>query len=272
VKSLRRAGGRAGLLVLVVTLALGGYADGRSLHLPPDSDWCGNPSSDWICHYRGTIWVADSASGALAPDQVLASGAKRHIGSEGTRITTGPNAVARVRYKSRAKCSLGGNGQVGQFFTRPDEELLFRQSAGYSSCSTFRRHPAEANILCSPEEKCPATLKATGTFFVKTFAPEASASSTETFVRRARIVVCAGSIQVRAESEGSFAEAAGGASGGNRFVVLVEEVSSTTVDESAGENKTETVHKVNVNVVGHPLGPGGCAASLIEEQEHTFTP
>jgi hypothetical protein len=196
----------------------------------------------------------------------------RQVGPEGTRVITGPNAVARVGFGNRARCTLGGNGEFGEFFARRAEEVLFRQVLGFSSCSSLKG-PAEAGILCSSEEKCPATLRSTGTFFVKNLAPEASASLTEIFVRRARIVVCAGFVRVWAQNEFGYAEARGRVTGENRFVILVEESSKRTEDETPeGGIFNATEDSLSVSAVGRIPGRGGCAESFVEEQEHTVIP
>lgn len=234
--------------------------------------WCAHLTGDSICRWRGQVVVADRAAGVMAPETVLPWRQSRLLGAEGSRVLTGPNANARLLFRNRARCTLGGNGQPGEYFAYPGNEILFRQFLGYSSCSTVRGAPAgEAGILCSSEERCPGTMRWNGTYLIKTEAPEATASLTDTYVRRARIVVCNGSIEVRAEDENGFARSSGQASYNSRWLIVVEEVTLTTYKEGT-EGTTGTSHSISISVSQRQRGRGPCASSSVEEQEHSVTP
>jgi hypothetical protein len=226
-----------------------------------------------VCRWRGLVRAADQGESGLDPEQLLPLRQARLLDQEGTRLTTGPNAVARLLFRGRARCSLGGNGQAGDYFAHSDEETLFNQYLGYSSCSslTGRTHN-EASILCSPEERCPATLRWNGTFFTKSERPEATSSLVDTYVRRSRIVVCSGHIRVRAEDENSFAETAGRTNGENRWVIVVEETRTTTYEETPTGTVTGSSQSVSISLSERERGRGDCASSSIEEQEHIVTP
>lgn len=231
--------------------------------------WCAPLSGDSICEWRGQVRVADEAAGVPLSEELLRRHQSRLIGSEGSRVLTGPNAIARLLFRNRARCSLGGHGQAGEYFAHSGEERLFGQYVGYSSCTSLRGDRTEAGILCSPEEKCPATMRWNGTYLVKTEAP-ATASLTDSYIRRARIVVCSGSVRVRDEEENTIAES--GASGNGRWVIVVEETTSTTYAEEIGSPVTETRHSIRIEVSEHQPGRGACKATSIEEQEHNVTP
>lgn len=219
--------------------------------------WCGSRSADWICRWNGVV---------LAEEQMLPRRRARRIPTQGTKLNTGPTALARLTFENRARCTLGGNGQPGEFFARRDQEVLFRQVLGFSSCTSLRGQRNEVSLLCSAEERCPGTLKSTGTFVTKSTAPQATASATETLVRHTRIVACTGFIRVRVEDESGVSEAAGEATGVNRFIVTIEETVRRTDDETI--NATETSRSVRA--------AGGfarvCRASVVERQEQTFIP
>ena len=258
-------------VVCLLALAVPAGAAARFPSTPWNRAWCARLSGDSVCRWRGQVRVADRVGAALGPDELLPPRRSRLIGGEGTRVMTGPNAEARLLFRNRARCSLGGNGQAGEYFAHPREEVLFNQFLGYSSCTSIRGGAnSEVSVLCSPEERCPVTMRWNGTYFVKSEAPEATASITDTYVRRARIVVCSGSIRVRAETENSFAESSGQAGSGSRWLIVVEETTTTTYDESSGA--TGSSDSVQISVSQRRRGRGPCASSSIEEQEHTVTP
>lgn len=256
-------------------LALGfpAAADARFPSSPWGDQWCARLSGDSVCRWRGLVRVADRVGADLAPEQLLPLRQARLLGGEGTRVTTGPNAIARLLFRGRARCRLGGNGQPGDYFAHPGEETLFNQYLGYASCTSLGSSiPKEATVLCSPEEPCPATLRWNGTFFTKSGSPEATSSLVDTYVRRVRIVVCSGFVRVQAEDENSFAEASGYAGSDSRWVIVVEEKRTTTYEEGPTGTVTGTSKSVYISFSQREKGRGGCAASSIEEQEHTVAP
>lgn len=275
---MRRATGRTrprlltcGLCLLALTFPAA--ANARFPSSPWPEQWCARLSGDSVCRWRGLVRVADQTGAALAPEQLLPLHRARLLGDEGTRVTTGPNAVARLLFRGRARCSLGGNGQPGDYFAHPGAETLFNQYLGYTTCTSLRgRTPKSASVLCSPEEPCPATLRWNGTFFTKSESPKATSSLVDTYVRRARIVVCSGFVRVRAEDENSFAETSGTASRGSHWVIVVEEKKTTTYEETPTGPVTGTSNSVSISVSDRRHGRGACASSSIEEQEHTVVP
>lgn len=272
----RTHGSAIACAILVLALVLPAFASARFEGNLGRATWCLRLSGDSVCSWRGKVRAADRVAGVLAPEQLLPPHQSRLIGSEGTRVGTGRNAVAHVLFRGRARCTLGGQGQPGDYFTHASEETLFNQYLGYSSCSSLRgRAPREAGVLCSEsEEPCPATIGWTGTFFTKTVASEATASIVDTYTQRQRIVVCSGSIRVRVEDERSSAEASGGASGNSRYVIVIEEVRTTTYEEDPDGTSTATGTSNSVSIVAeqHQRGRGACESSSISEQEHTVTP
>jgi hypothetical protein len=262
----------AGALSLLALLAPAA-ASARFPANPLRQVWCARLAGDSICRWRGQVVVAERAVGIMAAETLLPLHQSRLLGAEGSRVLTGPNATARLLFRNRARCSLGGNGQSGDYFAYPGSEVLFRQFLGYSSCTTLRGAPdGEAGILCSSEERCPGTMRWDGTYLIKTEPPEATASLTDTYVRRARIVVCSGSIEVRTEGENGFSRASGQAGFNSRWLIVVEEVTSTTYQEGIGSNTTGTSHSISISVSQQQRGRGPCASSSVEEQEHNVTP
>lgn len=256
-----------------MALTLPTTADARFPSSPWGDQRCARLSGDSVCRWRGLVQVADRVGAALAPEQLLPLRQARRLGGEGTRVTTGPNAVARLLFRGRARCRLGGSGQPGDYFAHPGEETLFNQYLGYASCTSFNGSaPKEASVLCSPEEPCPATLRWNGTFFTKSRPPEATSSLVDSYVRRVRIVVCSGFVRVRAEDEHGFAEGGGHADRDSRWVIVVEEKRTTTYEEGPTGTVTDTSKSVRISLSQREQGRGGCASSSIEEQEHTVAP
>jgi len=270
--------GRGGPMLLACVLCLPALAfpAGASARFPGNplrEVWCAPLSGDSVCRWRGLVWAADSTGASLAPGELLSPRLSRLIGSGGTRVMTGPNAIARLHFRNRARCSLGGNGQAGDYFAHPSEEVLFNQYLGYSLCTSIRGGiHREAGILCSPEETCPVTMRWNGTYFVKSEPQEATASVTDTYVRRARIVVCSGSVRIMIDHENAFSEGFGEASGNNRYLIVVEDIISTTYADQIGSATTGSRHTIRIALSRQQQGPGACASSSVEEQEHMVTP
>jgi hypothetical protein len=255
------------LLLVIPTSASASFPSDPLSHV-----WCPRLEGDSVCRWRGSVRVADRVGASLNPEELLPFRQSRLIGGEGTWVFTGPNAVARLIFRKRARCSLGGDGEPGEYFAHPGEEVLFEQSLGYSTCTSSRGGGSnETSVLCSPEEKCPATLRWNGTYFVKTDASEAAASVTDTYVRRIRIVVCSGYVHVRAEDENSSAESTGRANFLSHWLIVVEETTSTSYEEDVGSPTTGSSHSVHITVSQREPGRGACESKSIEEQEHTVS-
>lgn len=232
-------------------------------------DWCGpSPTKDWACARVG----ASSADATALPSR----GFRRlHPYSA---VWAAQGGEARVSLRNQARCTIGGGRSASEVIARPRSGILLRQRQGDSVCSTpHRRLPIE---LCA-EDDCIGLLRAEGTAVTSVFAPEVTASFTETSYRRIRIVSCSGSISVDAGGQ----NASGGARGRNRYVIEV--VETTTRSESQGG--TATVESTNggattivtaeggsaaggssaieVIEIGELSGRGPCAASSVREGE-----
>jgi len=220
--------------------------------------WCGyDNAADWVCRSKGAVFQNDE----LLPKRA------RRKAAPGTKITTGPNSSARLTLQDQANCTIGGLSSTEIYTRIGNEDALFTQKTGSSSC-TMPKTGQPLRILCGPGEPCPVELRAQGTVLIKVLAP-ARASTTqvsETIRRRARIVLCAGFLRVKVETESGFSESAGGASGRSRYVVLIDLTIVRTEEENGNVDVDESA---SVSVVGAPPGPGGCNGSEVREEQET---
>lgn len=247
----------AGLFGCVVSQAWPG-PDGAT----DSGDWCGGSlGSDWVCGKQGSA-RAGSAS--------LRSGGVRRI-RPNTVVWAERGSAARVSLRNQARCTIGGGESASEVISRPRIGILLRQRLGDSACTTPQRQIAIE--LCAVDD-CIALLRAEGTALASILSPEATASLTESFYRRIRIVSCSGYVSVSAGGQ----VAAGGARGRNRFVIEVVESSSRTEDETTtetpdGGTTTESVSSasssVTVKEIGELPGRGPCAASFVREGERS---
>ena len=251
-----RSGSRLFLLACLIQLAALAVATDGAARRNPER-WCGNDTvADWVCHSKGAVFQNDKQLPKRA----------RRKAAPSTKVTTGPNSLARLTLQNQANCTVGGLNSTEIYTRVGTDNALFTQRTGSSSC-TVPSTGQPVRILCGPGEPCPVELRAQGTLLIKVLAP-ARASATqvsETTHRRARIVLCAGFLRVRVETANGYSESAGGASGRSRFVVLIdleivktEEEGTVNVDESA-----------SVSVVGTPAGTRGCDGSEVREEQET---
>jgi hypothetical protein len=223
------------------------------------SHWCGyDQVNDWVCRFKGAVFKNDE----LLPKQ------GRRKAESGSKITTGPNSLARLALKNEAHCVIGG-ANPSELLTRTGlNGALLTQKAGSSSC-TMPKTGQPLRIMCGLGERCPVELRIKGTVLIAVSVPSTASASTtevtETFHQRGRIVLCTGSLRVRAETETGFSEAAGSASGRSRFIVIVE-LTITKHEENGSVSKDESV---SVNVAGQPAGAGGCNASTVQEERES---
>lgn len=237
--------------LLLVSLLAGpeGSKAARFVH------WCGDPAAnDWVCHQKGVVFKEnETISGRRAvPVEV------------GAAITTASRSRARLTFKNQATCRLGGD-ELSRIHVRSGApSALFTQEQGDSSCtSLYTGQPI--NVLCDPDEVCETEIRARGTVLIKVPPPGAVASATEVVRRIARIVLCAGFVRVRVESDGASTESASGTSGTSRYVIVVEET-SRVIEHEGGRETEDSVH---IGFEGREPGPGDCADEGVREQRET---
>jgi hypothetical protein len=242
-------------LPIAATLAgskAGAFTDSPRLAIASrgsEGTWCGSSDAfDWVCRWHGAVF----SDGSLL--------AKRIPAPSGKSVVTGPRSEAHLSFRNQANCTLGESSQIYPRDGAPNS--LFSQQYGSSSC-TSRLSRSAVRLLCGPAEPCPAEVRAKGTILLAFPLPGAAgASSTEALSRRVRIVLCAGFLRVTT-ADGD--EAAGGATGNNRYVIVVEELSKHTVEEGLDEAERST----SINVIGKLAGAGDCTEPMVEAQEST---
>lgn len=244
--------GRVGLVVLALVAV--GVLSTTALRTPPQAGaargpWCGASTAfDWICPRRGQTFV----------EQELLPRRRATVAAEQKAITTAPRSEARLSFADQANCTLFESTRI---YTRPEQgrsQTLFAQPWGESECNSLRAG-SSVSVLCgSIEIRCPVKVKMKEGKYLTRYSAQDTASTSSGSVsrRRSTLVACSGGyIRVRVEIEGGFAEAAGGASGNFRYVVVVEEVTTTTESEGAVETETS----LEVEFDGVLRGPGACA-------------
>jgi len=231
----------------------------------PDVKWCGSSGAgDSVCRWLGHTYI----DGQLLPKR------RPRPLAPLTKVFTPLNSLSRLTMRNQARCTVGGGDRPSEVVSRWEGSLL-RQISGDASCTSLTTGlPLET--LCDPTEHCSGEIRARGTFLVNVLPPaDASASLTESFRRRAKIVICAGAVRVRVGNDSTFSEASASVTGGNRFVIFIEEVRSLTRDEAITETETSisssTNESTDLEVWGTMPGPGPCDSSFVEEQEHTVT-
>jgi hypothetical protein len=228
--------------------------------------WCGSSgASDWVCRWRGHTYI---------DDELLPKRQARLLPAGPARVYTPLSSLARLTFRNQARCTIGGGNLPSEVITRWEDTLL-KQISGDASCTNLKTGQPIETLCDDRREQCSGEVRARGTFISHVVPPpEATASLTEAFYRKVRIVVCAGSVRARVENDSSFSEGGGSATGGNRFVITMEETRNVTSDETVTEAGTAVVNSksssVKVNVIGTMPGPGPCASSFVEEQEHTI--
>ncbi len=273
--------------VLAVTLLLGLVTPvaGATAKAPNRlaEGWCGtSTASDWLCRWRG---------GASLNAVPLSSRVPLQLGRN-SRVAAGAGSAARIALRGQAQCTVGTGKRTSEVVTRPGPGVLLRQLSGDTSCGTSRRSGIE---LCTALG-CNTELEAEGVM-IASILPEETATasavtSEETTHHRVRIVSCSGFVSVITPN----GSASGGATGANRYVVEVDEYTSTTTTTSSsasggtGESRVETPTGVIVVIAeggsaststssGTSIvqnaelpGRGPCRAKYVSEEESELRP
>ena len=232
--------------------------------------WCGpSHKADWVCGWEGASWL----TAPEAAEQPLPLRGALPL-PKGSTVKAAADGKARLTFHAKAHCSLGGkSAEVSEVVVRWEPDVLMRQISGDSSC-TIRGKEAPVTTFCEASDReCPVRIRARGTFLLQGPGPYAGAvaSLSESFARRARLVICDGVAGIKVEGETE--EVVGRADGLNRFVITIDEArahAEAEVNSPAGSASAEaTASIISVSVIGTVRGPGPCRASSVQEQEES---
>jgi hypothetical protein len=172
--------------------------------------WCGERGSDdWICAVKGSVAVTPPANAGTTQ---LPLGRIQKVEPR-TAVRVDPASIARLTFTRQALCRLGPAGSPTHIVTRyaGGGARLYRQDTGISWCSFARKPRSLLPFFCSKDEECPVIVTATGSrVVIYTSNPVV-------------IDVCAGSIHVRVEQDGTVAEATASASSEGRYRVTIRQ-------------------------------------------------
>jgi hypothetical protein len=265
------------LLVLVFVFLLGATgAPAAGVHIDASPDWCGSsPNKDWVCRWQDKVYAGPTRETL----QLLPQRQPRRILPR-THVATASDGLARLAFHGRgeANCTVGGGSDTpSEVIVRWPPGRRMQQIHGDFSCSSGDSKAPDESFCNSDGSSCRLELRSRGTYLASVAPlPEATASLTESFHRRARIVVCSGFVRVRVVGEGGEGEEFGRSNGRNRFVITIDERTERTEDETVTPESSSSISSssssVEINVIGTVPGRGRCASSFVQTQEHFVEP
>lgn len=206
-----------GLAATCVLLTSAPSSDGRAARA---DRWCGSLGpKDWLCRDFGEVRLDGNRVGRRA----------RRMW-RGQRVWVDAASRGLITFRRTALCALGGSGAVTEATVRPPGRrgrvTLLRQLSGASSCTTARGRKIDFGFFCGFDGRCPALLRADGT--VINHRDRSGGAAASSAVERVTSTICTGSYRVRVESDGGYAESAGGSNLGGvvriRFVRTADSV------------------------------------------------
>jgi hypothetical protein len=217
--------------------------------------WCGDDATkDWVCPTQGAVFASKhllrQAVAVPINDRVLA---------------TAQESSAHLAFGELANCTLEEASKIAPWGEHANS--LFTEYRGDASCVSSGL--SRVAIDCNRAQRCPAEMRADGTFLFKGFPPSGATASVTT-IRRQRIMMesCSGFIEARVLTPDGVEEANGTGSPG--VYVIIEIVVTSRVVEKSWGTSVEEFAKVKSEAESRT--PGECASSAVQEEEEVVRP